>query len=405
MAGSVQTVSININKIYRDLLHRPRDKRGNVYYVPLQNADNISKEDRQLTADKEYMMRQKLYCNSPTNLRRVWLSLNHVAVEYYVTPLNNNETTKVYVRHISKADNLRDIVRKFLDFKSINENQMMMSKAIGEKLPDKIKIEGRGFQALTHPWTCNNLEEIYFDYGLLVSMDAEVLMAQHGTNAVEQLGKFYTGQEQHNISENDVPLRLFSGGYGEKDGALNQYKRLHTVAMISKLDKILALADFSKSVSRFDKDNPVQMPTSWYKQQGVMSAIVQSNSEVWVWNKKSPVNNMSIEDFNIKSSYYVFDDEHLDPYIRSYIKKLKELKLQSFANQAKDSVQEETGEKSELEQYLMDIEEKRGEDFLRQVLKIASSGSRDNVIDIKGALENELSQKYSKKCLSMLGFN
>lgn len=355
--------SYRLADAYREIVHSPR-LEGTVMYIPKQSGDTngLTQDDIHLLNNQELMKLKSKYMNSPTNIRRVWLTHKRVMVEYYAAPIVNGtsvgELSKIRelksINIDGKKYSVYDIAETIYKYRTAEVSQRTLAKL------EDIKLPGRVLQALTHPYTLNNLEEVYIDWASLLTEDAETILAQNNFNLMYILETILGGG---NINTNpvntDIPLRLLVGP--DKTQLSSSYKRLKKVVFISNLDEVITTMDnhkvLNESLETFNINQPVMESKSWLDSDITKKYVEFSNSAIWISNTPNPIksNIYEIKDgklktFEIKSAQYAFDDEHLRLKIESYTSKLKDtiLKENSYtakreAEAAQESVQATEG--------------------------------------------------------------
>lgn len=335
---------------YREHIHKPRV--GNiVLYIPKAGGDGLTQHDMNMLNNAEIMKHKDNFMNSPTNIRRVWMTYKRVIVEYYAAPIEKGRpaTTGLFKEHEISEDVL-GLIKKMLTYAAADISQRSMSKL------EPVKLEGRTLQALTHPYTLNNLEEIFIDWTAFATEDAGIILKQCGIEQMHMLYNYMNGIRLGSSKDNPnlgiLPLRLFAGP--EKIQISTSYKRLKTVAMISNLEGVLnklkETGEFNNTVETFRLDNVLPNSTSWLNNETVVNWINASGSDVWLGKQSGAIttNFYDVKDpkrktFEIKSNQYAFDDMHLKVKIESYSAKLKDNELQKITSKTKPGEDSEEG--------------------------------------------------------------
>ena len=128
-----RTINYYINKA----LHRPRLKDGENEFIMYVNTDNASGTMENMESLKKaqqsaiYQKRSMDNYNSPTNVRKVWITGKRVAVQYYTTVKTAKKDGKhYYVKELEV--NLFDILKDQMQYNE-KMNRYSMSKTAGEK--------------------------------------------------------------------------------------------------------------------------------------------------------------------------------------------------------------------------------------------------------------------------------
>ena len=157
MADGKNSTTYDMTNIYKQRLHSPRDKAGNIYYITKDGTDNSG------IKSKNWMMDPNTVCNSPTNVRRVWFTAKNIIVEYYAAPKRGLDPRSgkaqrgklVEVRNLGGID-FRDKSKELLRLKSLGDQA---KKAVEEGYMAGIEITGNPLLSKGN-YAFNNIEEI-----------------------------------------------------------------------------------------------------------------------------------------------------------------------------------------------------------------------------------------------------
>ena len=395
--------TVKIAEIYREKIHTPRHKQtGTVFYVPKTSSDSNIQQDRAFLTKTELMANKDKFMNSPTNIRRVWFTVDKVAVEYFSGPLANGQQGKLL--KVSDISGVRQKAEEMLKYRSMTPSQRTFSK----NTIDAVKFDGRLSQAITYPWTCNNIEEIYFDYSILLSEESEIIINSLGINYNQLLLSLMQGQPMQVKADNNLCAKLFVGLNSNEIG--RSYKRLRTIAFISGLSTIVKWDKFEDTVTKFTVDKLELKPKSWIQTQAVKSLIQQTNSLVWVSDLSSKaLDNKSVDNFTIKSSQYEFDDRYLRTKIKTYVDKLTDSLINQTSYTAQKEKKEadasaEVVEQGSVEELLQSIEKQYGKDFVTSVLRTTATELKDrdqsSIVSVVLSVMSTSKKEYYKKMLS-----
>lgn len=395
--------TVKIAEIYREKIHTPRHKQtGTVFYVPKTSSDSNIQQDKAFLTKPELMANKDKFMNSPTNIRRVWFTVDKVAVEYFSGPLANGQQGKLL--KVSDISGVRQKAEEMLKYRSMTPSQRTFSK----NTIDAVKFDGRLSQAITYPWTCNNIEEIYFDYSILLSEESEIIINSLGINYNQLLLSLMQGQPMQVKADNNLCAKLFVGLNSNEIG--RSYKRLRTIAFISGLSSIVKWDKFEDTVTKFTVDKLELKPKSWIQTQAVKSLIQQTNSLVWVSDLSSKaLDNKSVDNFTIKSSQYEFDDRYLRTKIKTYVDKLTDSLINQTSYTAQKEKKEadasaEVVEQGSVEELLQSIEKQYGKDFVTSVLRTTATELKDrdqsSIVSIVLSVMSTSKKEYYKKMLS-----
>ena len=395
--------TVKIAEIYREKIHTPRHKQtGTVFYVPKTSSDSNIQQDKAFLTKTELMANKDKFMNSPTNIRRVWFTVDKVAVEYFSGPLANGQQGKLL--KVSDISGVRQKAEEMLKYRSMTPSQRTFSK----NTIDAVKFDGRLSQAITYPWTCNNIEEIYFDYSILLSEESEIIINSLGINYNQLLLSLMQGQPMQVKADNNLCAKLFVGLNSNEIG--RSYKRLRTIAFISGLSTIVKWDKFEDTVTKFTVDKLELKTKSWIQTQAVKSLIQQTNSLVWVSDLSSKaLDNKSVDNFTIKSSQYEFDDRYLRTKIKTYVDKLTDSLINQTSYTAQKEKKEadasaEVVEQGSVEELLQSIEKQYGKDFVTSVLRTTATELKDrdqsSIVSVVLSVMSTSKKEYYKKMLS-----
>lgn len=373
MAGGKNITTYNMTDIYKQKLHSPRDKDGNIYYITKDGAEGLEGGQVNGVNSRKWLHNPKTVYNSPTNIRRIWFSAKNIIVEYYAAPKrgidakgNEIRGKLVEVRNLGGID-FRNKAKELLKLLSLGEQA---NRAIKEGNMSGIEITGNPLSSKGN-YALNNVEEIYFDWTALISKDTEPLYATSTLGRNARLGVMTEYLNNHRLNnggaggifETDLPLNLFLGTY---TGNVNRnYVRLKRIVMISHLqdiiDKYMTDATVSQHVDTFDINHVTEFTTSWMDRPEIMDAIKATNSDVWITNiqgtesankknKKYLDGKPSKTYFMVKSSTFLFDDLVLGPKIDKYTSKVEEMiKEKQDADRTAEATQREAEKAAEAE--------------------------------------------------------
>ena len=345
--------SIAVNSQISKIMHRPTTTSGYVLYTK-QKSYNGELEGGAISSkaatDPEYVRKSENNYNSPTNIRRLFITGKGVAVQYYTGPQLAGKRGPLWNHKTVEVD-LFDVANKIMNYSS-EHSKYLMQKTIDAKAvaPDQYSTSGNGIGVVSNPYVCSNIEEVYFDWTLLMSADAAPYF--QGMLNTNTYAAFLNKATSFSESKNENIIRFFEAfnSGGTKD-IRKRFPRLRIVAMISNLDDIINHPSMKKSgLNMIDE---VQSTESWYKANKEL--IQASNSIVWIGDLSQGLNNPNTE-FVVKSQQYKFDYEILDAFVKSYISKIDNIKRQQKYGNTAEAKVEEALEMSDVETKLVEIE-------------------------------------------------
>lgn len=302
---------LNMTDIYRKRLHSPMDKNGNIYYTTVEGAKGLSSDELRSLKENTWMLNRKEFCNSPTNIRRIWFSAKNCIVEYYAAPKKGPKGKSELVT-IKGLDGI-DFRNKAIDLlKLLSLPDYQRQQAIKSGTMQSVEITGSPFRAKGQ-YIFNNIEEIYFDWTALMSKDLELLYAPYigGDARTRIINTYFNGGRLGNIPGSaTIPLVLFSGNNDVKISG--NYKRLKRIVMISHLqdiiDKYMTSSNISGHLETFSIHKAKDVSECWMDRPEIKQAIAATNSDVWRAEITSTTNsNLSMDNFILKPETYEFD--------------------------------------------------------------------------------------------------
>lgn len=400
------TISKSLNSLYKRAMHRPMTIDGFTLYTKADGYAGAVEGESQAEQSDNYKRHCNTTYNSPTNIRKLFITGKGIAVQYYATPV----TAKSSGKHWSFAtfDNdfdLFDVAMKKMTYQA-DLAKYNMSKATGMKgeEPKNYKIDGNGIGIISHPWVCSNIEEIYFDWTMLISNEVAPFFQEFCTAA--QYEAFLTKSEQP-MEQSYAGIQAFFENFnmgGIKD-IRKRFPRLRIIAMISKLQDILDAEGMNKVDLQFD--NLADSQVSWYKAN--RDLVSQSGSMVLYCDLSEQIQ-FPNKEFTIKANQYKFDFDKLDGIIKAYIVKINDAvraKYGSATGPADEDATEAAADidfdYSEVEKKCIEIEQQYGEKVLKNALLFTIKGSGIPLSQVKKMLE-QFSKPNRIRMAQMIGF-
>lgn len=359
-----RTINYYINKA----LHRPRLKDGENEFIMYVNTDNASGTMENMESLKKaqqsaiYQKRSIDNYNSPTNVRKVWITGKRVAVQYYTTVKTAKKDGKHY--YVKEMEiNLFDILKDQMQY---NEklNSYSMSKTAGEKVdkPDSGSIKGNPFSVFLNPYTLNNVEEIYVDYAVCLASD-EAKPYFYGL--MSMLPQLMTSRTQYNCVKNHELGQAFCNLTGIGSDVLKKrFPRLRVIAMVSRLDEIL-MHQGNKNVDiEFKMSDIESKKVNWID---LNEHLIQTSNS-FVMRTDIPHSGLNTE-FNVKDQQYKLDALFLKGLVAEYSQKVKDYSRQKrYGTTEKESEDIIESQMSEEEKLICSLDEKKQANVLLLVL-------------------------------------
>ena len=366
----------NLNQIIKGAMHRPLSSSGFVLYPKVEGYTGSEEGETQAEKDTAYIAQSKSNHNSPTNIRKVFITGDSVTVQYY-TPMviknsSNSQNGHWKTVKYSKENNLFEIATAMLNYNKFY-SQYLMEKTINNKAvePNNYYVVGNGLGVIANPWVCSNIEEIYFDWTLLLSSEVAPYFGNYASS--QAIMSFITKSAKASEIKNEEIIKYFSAftSGGIKD-LRKRYPRLRTIAMISNLKDVLEHPSMIKVDHQFS--NIEESKKTWYEAN--RNLIAQSNSLVLMGDLTDSVDRLNKE-FIVKDNIYKFDFDKLNGEVKRFIIKIDDYKRQKEYGNTAYTEEQDTNllEASELENKLLEIEKEYGEKVLKNILIYAINGS------------------------------
>lgn len=391
------TMKLTMSGIFKSKVHGPsfNDK---ALYVQKASYNSDQTSDRELAdslKNAEYMKLSNTHLNSPTNVRRIFITHSKVIVEYYSAPLiKGKRDTLVSVRPLKDFDSW---VKKWIDSKLLSPSQAAFSSSNR----DTVKITGNLSQAVEY-YKCSNVEEIYFDWSALVSDDLSgfINTAFNTKGEYADIHPFIIQNYMNKngltgtMSRNEAKLVFL----GTKQDLTYKYSRLRAIGFISNLDDI----DIRASIERFNSNNGEVSGKLWVENEAVLNYIRSSHTDFWLTRFNAPKFGYdSIDKFEIKKNQFIFDDKYLEPKLQSYINKYNDLKLANGYTAQKEKnaqqiadIDNTSVEAGSLDELILNIKKSESEKLVRQVLRLAARSIDSRVYNAEVAQMNPDIAKY-----------
>lgn len=382
---------INYNSLVLKAMHKPFTKQGFVLYTKLSGA-TINEGNTKAEQDQTYIRLSKSTYNSPTNIRRLFITGSKVVVHLYSPFIHSGSAYKTHVietaydNKLLGVDGAAGINNMFDVVKAIMNEQNEKAKYEVEKMgganvkePQTYRIDGNILKVLSSTYTCNNIEEVYFDYTVLLAEELKPYVQQFSFEANWQR---YTSNGSYSISKCDAlaeAFRIFNS-VNERNFR-TKFPRLRQIGLISNLDEILKHPSLKDACS-------FARPTfkSWYETNNEL--IQASGSTVLI--TQFPVVKFNKE-FNVKDNQYKFDKEVLKGAVEKYRKAIDNVVAgKSIDGDVTDNKEEDTKVELAKDPTAMDDMISRlvkvNDNYAKSVLTIAAEGlgksARQELVDL-----------------------
>lgn len=326
-------LTLNLNKEIKNTIHRPK-VNDTILYVPTESNAGEGIESGVNRDELIKLGRQAQSYNSPTNIRKVWLTLGGVRVEYYKSPIVKGKADGLEHKY---AFNRTD---KILSYPMEVLSRYVIQPDNPRNPVESMTFKGNILSFLQYPWVLSNIEEIYMEFPYMLTLEnLEYLAAMLNDSVLgrKTVGFIYTllgcedsVQTQTGFYKSDIPAAMVYSSCGMRNGDIKslraKFPRLKYVGVIFKSSKKL-FPD-----TRCAKDNIAHMPDNpngyWlpYAAQGLKTS---SLSFISTFENVDDV-------YRARPGIYKFDDEILLPYFE----KLREQKITDAAEASKKRAEE-----------------------------------------------------------------
>lgn len=376
--------TLSLSSLINSNMHKPKTKTGFTLYPKVagyNGAVEAGDISTKAEADTVYRTQITKNYNSPTNIKRLFITTKHITVEYHAGPViggtSGNRWTQSETRDTESGLNLYEIAEKIATYED-DTHKYMMEKAInkGAVAPTQYSITG-SFNVGSHPYACSNIEEIYFDWSVLLSSDVAPYFSDllHGATPAQIAMKFANFNANF-VEENNMPINLFAAqsAGGSKD-LRKKYPRLREITFISNLEDLTtggATIGFMKTP---ENENSGLAYKTWFELNE--TAIRNSNTCTLRGNMTGQVANPNKE-FIVKSNMYVFDFDKLDAHVKSYVDKITtSLRQKKYGNTTEEPAEADAEgfEMIDIEKRLLEIETKYGQETMYSIWQYAFNGA------------------------------
>ena len=309
--------NFNLDNIIGKCVHRPIASNDPDKYPLYKRNDGAFDEvgGKQTSRSDAWKAAVEKHYSSPNNIRRIFITREGVYVHFF-RPFSG-----------AKDSTTREA---FYKYSSINDkfNPIELYKAGDNRSAYKF-----GLGCLRDRWVCSNIEEIYFDWTLLLSRD---LISLGLGNLIADWTKGGNGK----ILPGDVLWAIFSRSCLKNGENISRiFPRLKVICYVNELNILY------NAVKRKPGEESAQdLCTPWYKNAQFKAAVADRRFCVSLY--KVP-NVSAINKKYSTRSYYCFDTEKLEPYFASAVEKLgtyeKALKKSCVSDELYDTIEKNIG--------------------------------------------------------------
>ena len=369
---------INLNTVVSKCVHRPIVK-GDADMIPLYKRndgvfDNVAGKT---TRSENWVKASEISYSSPNNIKRIFITYEGVYIHLF-RPFKGDKTGEL---------------RKFYSFKSIDDEIDMRAALKSNRQRDRqIVITRLGLGAVKRPWSCSNIEEIYFDWSVLLSDDIQ-------NYGYADLVSMMTKNGTTTMQDGRILWDLFSRScLNSGENVSNTFPRLKVIGYMNNLKGVYERVGKPRES---DSDGRLWI-TSDRGKQVIQSAVNDPNQFLAVYKVPNVV--LYNTKFSTRS-YYSFDSEILIPYfektaedITNVVRRKQGTLVEKKEKEPEKEVKTEIKKnvvKSEFEQALDDSFDIVGEKGIYMSLKIILNNlGKDAWLDLFREMSDEGRVKY-----------
>lgn len=280
--------AVNLTKMVAQCIHTPRNKEtGEPAYIRSEIIEDS-------------MDTSKIVCNSPNNIRRVFITHNKVYVNMFHVPSGAGGFKKTISRTLP------------VDLKNVADAK------VNGIMFDTYSITQTGLGAFVYKWIASNIEEIYFDYGILLSpevsniagMDLFNKYAMQGTQGVD--GKWVAELFRRTCGKNVANMET-------------RFPRLRCIAYVSNLEEVLASLGGNIGLEKLD-DSIEGLKKTWFEvsKDTINSLSVKNpNQTVAYWMNTKLYGKPMVKYFG-QDGVYLYDKIVLNKYFSNIVEKIQD---------------------------------------------------------------------------------
>lgn len=350
MAGN--TVNYSLSTIYRDLINVPRLKSptNTSPLYAITDSREAAEAARGLNRDPLWIETSSHSYNSPTNVRRVYLSHSHVCLEFY-TPfiLKGQPSSEGKFRIRAVRENLLQAIKD----KCVTAYSGVTDLAYAGKSA-KERITGAMLAGTRSPWVLSNLEEVCIDFTALISED---VFPSIGYNfVIDMISK----QNFNPIRANVAPIVARIFGVSTPEELVKTFPRLRAVSLILNLDALIVAKSMEgQNLSQFGN-----LFLLYAKQANLIEVDKVAS---WLTPNLKFIENGEL----VTRSYYTFDSKVLTPYSANWKRRIEKDRLDAIRTAEETRKAQVEASKTPFEKELDRIKEKDGLDEARIALRIS----------------------------------
>lgn len=394
---------INYNSLITGAMHRPKSKDGYVLYPKV--AGYTGEVEGSTKADQSEIFKKQsaAYYNSPTNIRKVWITGRAVTVQYFAPMVTPKKDGKYIERRAYKDTDLFDIAKHVINRRAEQE-RYIKEKMIDKNAtkPEEYSVSGNILGAITSPYACNNVEEIYLDWTAFLSEDLKPYFQKF--NPEVACAQCLAGRTQFKeIADSDKTLyNIFCAfNAGQVKDLRKRFPRLRRVILITRLEEILNHPNCVYPDRHFNE--PMTKET-WYDANREL--IRQSNSICII----SKFEGLQLPNLNYtsKENQYKYDQDVLKGVFQAYTQKASDaIRQKQYGTTPTDKNNDDTDETvilamGPIEAALDKLKSDVGEAAVKYALLSATSGATKKELE---EMFSSFTKKNRTSMAKMIGIN
>lgn len=405
--------TVHINTLINKAMHRPVvQSTGEVLYPVLESYSGKI-EGGTGTKSPEFLEKSRAICNSPTNIRRLFITYEGVTVDYYTAPITpkNDAKLRTSIKFSSimpselGVSNFHDIGMKMWTYQK-DLYQYNMEKQINKnaQAPTEFVVTGNILGVISSLYACNNIEEVYVDWTIMLCDSVRQLTCKDPILGDAMLLNYMENnvpsgivQDKNRLLEN--LFRRFNDLDKTNADIRSRFPRLKVIAFVPKLQQLMATPALSSIHSI--------MPAKDDSEQAMIdksATLIELNKDLFnqagCLFKAFSVPNKINKEFRIKDSQYKFDRERLKTFVSMYNEKTATV-IRNAKYGGTGASGSAAANISEEEQYIKDLLENNPSEANR-ILTLACIGH--SVSEIKDLLVS-LSKPTRSKVASIIKFD
>lgn len=374
--------TININQIVYKELHRPQVTDGDSVFPIYTKVEGYrgNQYDTKAESSAKYKKRAATHFNSPNNIRKLYFTHNKIYIDYFKSP-GVKQLDLPLQTQASLSTDLLEVLPKIANYRT-ELSKYMMEKNINPRAkgPDQYVLDGNVIGVINQVYTCNNIEEIYFDWTFLFSPSMQQLLANNGLGVLvgeAAIMGMLNGKPFSNnqLNKSNIWKAAFINNAFNKDEIIkihnnpnklrDKYPRLKIIAMINNLGDIITQS--VRSYSLMFELKKSGGTSTWLE---TNSDLVNSSKSIMIVTQLDGVPKLNPK-FVTQESAYVFDKEFskwVDTYAKAIEAHARQIKYGTMNPEDNEEDSTDDTNLNEVEQRMLQIESEVGPETFKKIL-------------------------------------